>query len=159
MRLISVIWIAAFVTLTQSTMMSAQQKSSELNEVEDQLIRSFQESFANWTRTTVTPIEGSEDVAINKWKLNDKEVSVTIIRYSSKEEALTRIRKFAGDMKAERNVPEEADEEYSLNTRGNSVTLRKRHFIINIHVNAKEASDERQLVKQVRKLAAKAIRD
>jgi hypothetical protein len=158
-RLNSVIWIAAFVILAQSTMISAQQKSSELNEVEDQLIRSFQESFANWTRTTVTPIEGSEDVAISKWKLNDDEVSVTVIRYSSKEEALTRIRKFAGDMKAERNVPEEADEEYSLNTRGNSVTLRKRHFIISIHVNAKAESDERQLVKQVRKLAVKAIKD
>ena len=159
MRRSSMIWIVSLVILAQSAMVSAQQKSSELNEIEDRLIRSFEESFANWTRTTVTPIDGSVDVAISKWKLNDNQISVTIIRYSSKEEALARIRQFADDMKAERDIPEGADEVFSLNTRKNSLTLRKRQFIVNIHVDATEDSDEKQLVKEVTRLVINAIKE
>lgn len=155
----SPIWIASLIILAVFPVARAQQKSLELNEVEDRLIRSFEEGFANWTRTTVTPIEGSSDVAISKWSLNDKEISVTIIRYPSKEEALARIRQFADDMKAERDTSEGADESYLLNGGKNSITLRKRHFIINVHVNASEASDEKQLVKEVIRLAIQAIKE
>lgn len=87
-----VIWISGSLLLACSFLASAQQKSADLNAVEERLISSFEKQFAGSIRTPVTPMEGSVDVAINGWKLNDSQISVTIICYSSKEQALARIR-------------------------------------------------------------------
>lgn len=156
----SATWIAAVLIVFATYLpVGAQQKSVELAVVENKLVSSFEEEFPTWTRKEVSPIEGSTDVAINQWRLDDNVVDITIIRYSSEDESLKRIRQFAQDMKAERNIPEEADEEYSFTNRKNSITLKKGNFIVNLHVNAMEVADGEHLLKQFAKLAIKAVKD
>jgi hypothetical protein len=144
--------LASYITVI------AQRKSGELTNVEDKLISSFEEKFPTWIRKEVSPIKGSGDVIINQWTLDHNLVGVTIIRYSSEEESHERMRQFVNDMKAEKNVADEADEEYSLGSGKNSVTLRKGRFIVNVQVNAAEANDEKQLLKRFTGLALRAVK-
>ncbi|HUS09039.1 MAG TPA: hypothetical protein VMZ30_01145 [Pyrinomonadaceae bacterium] len=136
---------------------TAQRKSVELTAIEERLVRSIQEDSSNWTRVEVTPIEGSEDVSINKWSVEDRTVGITIIRYASEAESSNRIRQFAADLKAERTMVEDADEVFSLGQR-NSITLRKRSFIVNVNVDAPDPSDQKQMLKRFAKLVLDAIK-
>src|SRR2546423_860033 len=125
MKQYSLTLIVLLLLLASYGIVIGQRKSEEMADVENKLIRSFEENFPTWVRKEVSPINGSGDIIINQWTLDHNVAGVTIIRYSSEEESHERIRQFANDMKAERNVAEEADEEYSLGSGKNSVTFRK----------------------------------
>lgn len=135
----------------------AQRKSAELADVDDKLGRSFEEQFPTWKRKQISPIDGSDDVIINQWSLDRNVVSITIIGYASEEQSHERLRQFAGDMKGRGKVAEEADEEYSLGSRTNSIGLRKGRFLVTVEVSV-EAKEETELLKRFTRLAVRSLK-
>jgi hypothetical protein len=150
--------VIVMISICGSVATAIQEKSLTLSAVEDRLTRSVEQQHANWKHKTVTPIEGSSDVIIDQWAWEDGDVSVTIARYGNDDRAQKHLQQFVKDMRANASAPEDADEEYSMTNRQNSMAVRKGEYVVYIHVNAKEDKDQKQLLKEAKKLAVKALK-
>lgn len=144
--------IFAFVSLTL-----AQDKSAELSQIDDKLVRTVEEQMPGWQHEVVTPMQGSTDVAINNWMLDKKTVSVTIIRFATDQAAATSIRQFATDMKGRNEVSDVGDELYSLTAANTSFVFRKGHFTVYINTKSTDQNDEKRLEKTVGRFVVDSI--
>jgi hypothetical protein len=156
-KLIVLCFGVAMSLIVLEVVASAQSKSVELTDVVDNLVRAAQEKFSQWEHTSGTPIEGSRDVAIEKWVLGEQLVVVVITRHQSEEEAIKRIRQFAEDMKASAVVPEAGEEAYSRGSRG-TIVFRKRNFTINVDAKSTGDKEEKKLIKEFSRLVGNAMK-
>lgn len=156
MRNLILLWVVMIISTSALVSLKAQQRSAELSDIVDKLMRSVEEQMPGWTHDSVAPIEGSRDVVIERWILGEKAVSVTIIRHSSHEEAVKKIKEFAANMKANKNIPDAGEEQYTLGTH-RSIIFRKHNFTVNINVKGTDLEDEKQLSKRIARLAADAL--
>jgi hypothetical protein len=137
----------------------AQYKSPELIRIEDKLVRSVALDMADWKHRSGSTIEGSEDVAIDSWTLENKaRVGITIIRYSSPEEAQEQMKHFILSMKGVKSVSDFADEQYSLSRPGDTA-FRINQFYYSLSIIAAEADEADKLLKRFAKFVADAIKD
>ena len=137
---------------------AAQRKSSELTVVEERLLAAVGQNWSDWKHSEGTPIEGSTDVALHRWISNDVGVGVTIVRYLTDDEAKNHIRRFSHDMHFSPASQDDSDEAYVRSSRTGSLVLRKRNILFYIDVNCRSSIDESELVRQMRKLASKAVK-
>lgn len=157
MRKPAALCFVAIVLLYASAPSKAQSKSAELSDVVDRLVRSVEELNQGWSHTSVPPIEGSQDVALEQWASGNRIVKITIIRYLSQEEAVRNIREFAAEMRANRDFTDAGEEGYSWGSL-HSVIFRKRNIVVTINVKGASPDDEKQLRKQFARLVADAIK-
>jgi hypothetical protein len=137
----------------------AQHKSPELIRIEDKLVRSVASEMPDWKHKSGTSIEGSEDVATERWTLENKAIfAITIVGYSSPQEAQEHIKQFTRDMKGVKSNSESADEQYSLPTPGETVS-RKHRFLYYMTVRSAEPAETDKLFKRVAQFVADAIKD
>jgi hypothetical protein len=135
----------------------AQEKSGELWQIEDRLIQSVGQQFDGWKHISVAPMEGSYDVVINQWSIDNKSARVTIIRHRSEEEARTKLRSLATTLKALKTMTESGDEQYLRPNTSGSVIYQKQQFTVNIDIESTDPQEEKNLIKELSKLASRAI--
>ena len=134
-----------------------QDKSAELSQIQDKLVRTVTEQMPGWMHKEVTPVQGSRDVVIDQWTLDNKALSITIIRFRSEEEAAKSIQQFAADMKAHKEIPAGSDEQYSLAAANTSIVFRKGEFQVYIHTRSTDTGDEKELTRVVSRLTVNSI--
>jgi hypothetical protein len=135
----------------------AQEKSGELWQIEDRLIQSVGQQFDGWKHISVAPIEGSYDVVINQWSIDNKSARVTIIRHRSEEEARTKLRSLATTLKALKTMTDSGDEQYVRPNTSGSVIYQKQQFTVNIDIESTDAQEQKNMIKELSKLASRAI--
>jgi hypothetical protein len=149
--------LAALTTIQLTA--EAQYKSPELLRIEEKLVRSVELDMPEWRYKSVTTMPGSEDVIMDQWVLENKaSVSITVVRYSSPEEAQEHIKQFTNDMKGVKSISDSADEQYSLRTPGKTVS-RKHRFLYYMSVRSAEPDETDKLFKRFARFVADAITD
>lgn len=101
MKKLLTLWFAAAILVTTSTAAKAQNVSGELSNIADSFRRAVQEQLPGWKYKSITPMEGGQDVILDRWFSGDRIVNLTIIRHQSQEEAANSIRDFAAQMKGD----------------------------------------------------------
>jgi len=138
-------------------------KSAELVNIENRLVNSVQNKLPDWTHEAIEPMKGSVEVGIHHWKLNEKVVAVTIIRFSSVSEAQQSIRSFAANKKGTAEPPYAGEEQYSFPY--HRILFRKRQLTVyidarlNVADDVGDADEERQLFLQFASYVSDAIGD
>ena len=135
----------------------AQDKSSELWQIEDRLIVSVGQQFDGWKHISIAPMEGSNDVVINQWSNDSKSARVTIIRHRSEEEARRKLRSLTTTLKALKTMTDSGDEQYVRPNTSGSVIYQKQQFTVNIDIESTDPQEQKTIIKQLSQLASQAI--
>jgi len=147
--------LAAIVLALSPSATQAQNKAPELSDIEERLVPAVQKEFSTWKYTPVQPLLDSPDVLIDQWRDENISVSITIVRFSSNEEAQKNLHELTTHLKAVKSSSESGEEEYLIPTRG-SIVYRKKNFTVNLVVRA-NGDQQEKLVKQIKQLVSRAI--
>jgi hypothetical protein len=147
--------LAAIFLVLSFNATQGQNKAAELADIEERLVPAVQKEFSNWTYTSIRPLLDSSDVLIDQWHGENTSVSVTIIRFSSNEEAQKNLQELTSHLKGVKSTSESGEEEYLIPSRG-STAYRKKNFTVNIVVRA-NGDQEQKIVKQITRLVSRAI--
>lgn len=146
----------------------AQDNSSSLTQLGEDIVRAIQEQRPNWTYEAVSPIAGNDGVIIQKWTSGQRIVRIAIVAHRSVPEAARLMLDLARDHQPREVIPGLCDEGFSWG-RG-TVTFRKRHLSISVSaVNtdtqvsvsrlAEQGDDERALCREFARLVADVVRN
>ena len=154
----------------------AQSDSDELIKIKESVKENVGKQMHGWTYRSIEPIQGSRNVLIQQWQLNDIIVSVAVTRYVSDAKAQDAFKNFKDHFKVEENARtknqgkpyrlikedsnEWGDEGFVHDVLGSeAVAFRKGSFIVNVSVpqpaNNKDVFFSRQFAHHV----LKAIED
>ena len=82
----------------------AQSDSDELIKIRESVKDEVSKQMKGWTYRSIEPIQGSRNVIIQQWQLNDIIVSVAVTRYGSEARALASFRNFKDHLRVEENA-------------------------------------------------------
>jgi len=154
----------------------AQSDSDELIKIKESVKENVSKQMHGWTYRSIEPIQGSRNVIIQQWQLNDIIVSVAVTRYDSEARAQDFFQRFKEHLGVEENARtknqgkpyrlikedsnEWGDEGFVHDVLGSeAVAFRKGRFIVDVSVpqpaNNKDVFFSRQFAHHV----LKAIED
>jgi hypothetical protein len=150
----------------------AQSDSDELIKLKESVKDNVGKQMHGWTYRSIEPIQGSRNVIVQQWQLNDIIVSVAVTRYGSEARAQDAFKKFKDQLRLEEDVRtrnqgkpfslikedsnEWGDEGFVQDVLGSeAVAFRKGRFIVNVSVpqpsNNKDVFFSRQFAHHVLK--------
>jgi len=129
----------------------AQSDSDELIKMKESVKQNVSKEMQGWTYRSIEPIQGSRNVIIQQWQLNDIIVSVAVTRYENEARAENALARFKSHFVAEEKVRSKnqgkpfhlikedskawGDEGFVSDDRGSeAVAFRKGRFIVNVSV-------------------------
>ena len=151
----------------------AQSGAEELAQLKDSLKAKVSEEMKGWTYHSVEPIQGSQGVIIQQWRLNDIIVNVAVVRYDKDAKAEHAFQQVKSHLRIQedasgkdgrkkiRLIKEDSmplgDEGFVSDVRGSeAVTFRKGKFIISVSVpepqNNKDVFFSRKFAHDVSKI-------
>ena len=154
----------------------AQSDSDELIKIKESVKENVSKQMHGWTYRSIEPIQGSRNVIIQQWQLNDIIVSVAVTRYDSEARAQDFFQRFKEHLRIEENarsknegkpfrlIKEDSndwgDESFVQDVLGSeAVAFRKGRFIVDVSVpqpsNNKDVFFSRQFAYHI----LKAIED
>ena len=150
----------------------AQSDSDELIKIKESVKENVSKEMHGWTYRSTEPIQGSRNVIIQQWQVNDIIVSVAVTRYENAALAQNAFARFKAHLTVEEKartknegkplhlIKEESndlgDEGFVSDDRGSeAVAFRKGRFIVNVSVpqpaNNKDVFFSRQFAHHVLK--------
>ena len=157
-------------------LIQAQSDSDELIKIKESVKENVGKQMHGWTYRSIEPIQGSRNVIIQQWQLNDIIVSVAVTRYDSEARAQDFFQRFKEHLRVEENarsknegkpfrlIKEDSndwgDESFVQDVLGSeAVAFRKGRFIVDVSVpqpsNNKDVFFSRQFAHHI----LKAIED
>jgi hypothetical protein len=132
-------------------MIQAQSDSDELINIKESVKENIGKEMHGWTYRSIEPIQGSKNVIVQQWQLNDIIVSVAVTRYENEARAENAFGRFKEHFVVEERarsknqgrpfhlIKEESkawgDEGFVTNEFGSeAVAFRKGKFIVNVSV-------------------------
>src|SRR3989440_3025168 len=82
----------------------AQSDSDELIKIKESVKENVSKQMQGWTYRSVEPIQGSRNVIIQQWQLNDIIVSVAVTRYEKEKQAADAFGQFKAQLRGEENA-------------------------------------------------------
>ena len=168
--------VAGVALLCLLGVIEAQSDSDELITIKESVKENVGKEMHGWTYRSIQPIQGSRNVIIQQWQLNDIIVSVAVARYENATQAQNAFARFKAQLRVEENariknegkpvrlIKEDSngwgDESFVSDVLGSeAVAFRKGRFIVNVSVpqpsNNKDVFFSRQFAHHV----LKAIED
>ncbi len=145
------------VLLSLPILSTAQDTSSQLTKLTDDIAHVVQDKTSGWQHNSVKPLEGGKDVIVDQWISGDKIVKIAILRHQSRDEAMRTLHKFASNTKATSKPQNVGEEGYAWGV-GNSIAFRKGGFTIYVSAVAANITEEESLSKEFAQYVDVAIK-
>ncbi len=150
--------------------------SDDLIKIKESVKENVGKEMHGWTYRSIEPIQGSRNVIIQQWQLNDIIVSVAVTRYESEAKAQDAFARFKDHLRVEENartknqgkpfrlIKEESnawgDEGFVSDVLGSeAVAFRKGRFIVNVSVPQPADNKDVFFSRQFAPHVLKAIQD
>lgn len=104
---------------------AAQDYTPRLDTVLTQIKTHLAEQKPEWKHRSIEPMQGSRNVSVNNWELDDQVVRVSIIAYGSAEQAAETMRRFSSETRTLDRFPDLGHGGYSWGLGGSNVCFRK----------------------------------
>lgn len=94
---------------------------SRLDTVLAQIKTHLAEQKPEWKHRSIEPMQGSRNVSVNNWELDDQVLRVSIIAYGSAEQAAETMRRFSSETRTLDRFPDLGDGGYSWGIGGSNL--------------------------------------
>jgi len=168
--------ITSIALLIGLSAVPAQSNDDELALIKESVRDKVSKQMKDWTYRSVQPIQGSKDVIIQQWQLNDMIVKVAITRRQTEADAQQRFKEFKDSLKKEEEATSKSrgkpihlikedsfpgvDEGFVRNVRGSeAVHFRKGKFVVDISMPSPATNKDVFFSRQFAHHVLKAIED
>ncbi len=114
---------------------SASAQEPDLDRLDQKLRHHLETKMPGWAYERVEPIQGSEGVLLQKWTIQNRGVSVTVVVMKSAQDAKEVMQRFPRDSKGQ-PLESLGDEAYTWGYRNRQVVFRRGKNIIYVEAGA-----------------------
>ncbi|HEX7721295.1 MAG TPA: hypothetical protein VF397_04000, partial [Pyrinomonadaceae bacterium] len=108
------------------------QNDTELEGVDDKVIRHLETKMPGWQHRRVNSIEGSKGVIINHWQTSARIVTISIVRYDSANQAQETMQPFIKYMRQKEELKGFGEDAYAWGYGLSNIMFRRGKFIISL---------------------------
>lgn len=133
--------IAAFVLLNLLIGQSIAQGLSDLDKLDQKLVRYFEKAMPGWKHERVEPVTKGENVLIQFWSFSNRKVKVSVLPHKSAGEAREILQRHVRYTFNKQELSDVGDEAYAGGYGSADITFRKGRFTVYISTYADVDSD------------------
>lgn len=123
------------------------QNASDLDSLDEQLIRHFERAMPGWKHERVEPVMKTENVLIQFWSFSNRKVKIAVIPHKSAAEAREVLQRHARYESNKQQLSDLGDEAYAGGYGSADIAFRKGRLTIYVSTTAEigEKPEERML--------------